>query len=566
MKGDPMNQTRCLLALTMCVLLTSTVRMCTAATFTCGAGDVACLIASITAANGTPAPDSIHLAGGTYQLTAVDNTTNGPNGLPSVTSPLTLQGVGAAQTVIVRVPGAPMFRLLHVAPTGALTVQGLTITGGDVGNFMDGGGIWNVGTLVVLTSAVIENRANFGGGLINGGQVTIERSEFVRNTAVHAGGGLDNGGVVTVRESTFAENSADGGGAMANVRGTVLITNSTIVDNIGVFSGAGGIVNLTTGGVLRLTNTTMARNTGLVRGGGGGGALSVVGGEALLTNCTIVENTAPDGGAPGGIVRTAGVLALHNTIVARNIGPRSGDCGGVITSEGHNLISDPAGCTIALHPTDLTGDPDVDAYADDGQPGHGSYPLLATSRAIDAGDDATCPLTDQLGNPRVGPCDIGAVEFQPARQPPALAMRLNQATFQPGQTLRMDVELRNPGPMLTTDAYLGVILPDGQSVLWLTNTAPLEGVVTSLNNPATFVPILRGVSWPEGLEAVQRDYLTYTFNGGEEAGTYHLLVGWTTPGSLEDGRIDEGDILALAWVPIQVTGGSHAGLYATRQR
>ena len=49
----------------------------------------------------------------------------------------------------------------------------------------------------------------------------------------------------------------------------------------------------------------------------------------------------------------------------------------------------------------------------DGTPGHGHLPLLPTSPAIDAGDDAACPPTDQLGQPRVSPCAIGAVEFYP---------------------------------------------------------------------------------------------------------------------------------------------------------
>ncbi|HSX81290.1 MAG TPA: choice-of-anchor Q domain-containing protein [Candidatus Saccharimonadia bacterium] len=48
---------------------------------------------------------------------------------------------------------------------------------------------------------------------------------------------------------------------------------------------------------------------------------------------------------------------------------------------------------------------------DDGTPGHGYFPLLPGSPAIDAGNDAACPSTDQLGQRRVGPCDIGAIRF-----------------------------------------------------------------------------------------------------------------------------------------------------------
>jgi hypothetical protein len=45
-------------------------------------------------------------------------------------------------------------------------------------------------------------------------------------------------------------------------------------------------------------------------------------------------------------------------------------------------------------------------------PGRAFYPVLAGSVVINRGNPAACPDTDQLGNPRVATCDIGAVEFQ----------------------------------------------------------------------------------------------------------------------------------------------------------
>jgi uncharacterized membrane protein len=149
----------------------------------------------------------------------------------------------------------------------------------------------------------------------------------------------------------------------------------------------------------------------------------------------------------------------------------------------------------------------------------------------------------------------GGFMLTPVDTPPSLAIRLNQTHVAPGQTLRMALEMRNPGPMLTTDHYVGIILPDGQTVLWLTNTAPLEGVVTRLDaDPRTFTPMLRNVSWRARLDVTQEDYLSYRFTGVEAPGIYHLLVGWTEPGSLDDGRIDEGDVLALDWKAVQFTG------------
>jgi hypothetical protein len=83
-----------------------------------------------------------------------------------------------------------------------------------------------------------------------------------------------------------------------------------------------------------------------------------------------------------------------------------------ITSFGNNLIGNPTDCTITLQGTDLTGDPRLAPFTDDGTPGHGHFPLLPESAAIDAGNDAACPTRDQLGQPRVGICDMGSIEFQ----------------------------------------------------------------------------------------------------------------------------------------------------------
>jgi hypothetical protein len=108
-------------------------------------------------------------------------------------------------------------------------------------------------------------------------------------------------------------------------------------------------------------------------------------------------------------------VRVANTILAGNT---PNECRGAVTSLGHNLIGDPTGCTITLQPSDLTGDPGLDVFTDDGTSGHGYFPLLPTSQAIDAGDDAVCPRRDQLGQRRVNipgvgtsRCDIGAIEF-----------------------------------------------------------------------------------------------------------------------------------------------------------
>src|SRR5207253_6689253 len=72
-----------------------------AATFTIANGDVAGLISAINTANVNDEADTINLAsGGAYTLTAVNNTTDGANGLPVLVNDLlgpdlTINGNGA---------------------------------------------------------------------------------------------------------------------------------------------------------------------------------------------------------------------------------------------------------------------------------------------------------------------------------------------------------------------------------------------------------------------------------------------------------------------------------------
>ena len=65
------------------------------AVFNVGAGDVAGLIADINLANANGQSNTINLRAGNYNLTEVNNFWYGPNGLPAITSNLTLVGNGA---------------------------------------------------------------------------------------------------------------------------------------------------------------------------------------------------------------------------------------------------------------------------------------------------------------------------------------------------------------------------------------------------------------------------------------------------------------------------------------
>src|SRR4051812_21699431 len=96
------------------------------------ASSVADLIADINAANAAGGSNTITLSSGTtFKLSAVDNGTDGPSGLPviAVGDELTILGNG---DTIERSSGGgtPGFRLFDVAAGGSLSLNGLTLSGG----------------------------------------------------------------------------------------------------------------------------------------------------------------------------------------------------------------------------------------------------------------------------------------------------------------------------------------------------------------------------------------------------------------------------------------------------
>ena len=92
-------------------------------TTTITVGDISSLISAINNANDNSIADTICLEAGTFTLNAVDNSTDGPNGLPSITSEMTLVGLGAGATIQRDTASGVDFRLLHVAAGGDLTVD-----------------------------------------------------------------------------------------------------------------------------------------------------------------------------------------------------------------------------------------------------------------------------------------------------------------------------------------------------------------------------------------------------------------------------------------------------------
>jgi CSLREA domain-containing protein len=324
--------------------------------------------------------DTIYLPGGVYTLSiAGANENNGLTGDLDILSDLTITGAGEAATIV---DGGGLDRVFHVVNDTQVRIANLTIRNGSVtsAGFYSGGGILNqAGNLIVERVVMQANHAeNTGGGIDNHGNLSVDRSTFIQNTAA-VGGGLFNDAQLSVTNSTFIQNVADrtGGGLDNNNDGTTIV-NSTFNGNTANQGGGG----LFTDSQMDLLNLTIIGNT-----------------TGLTNNYTIG-------------------IRIKNTIIA--LSTSGSDCtgSGTFTSAGNNIDSDSANsCNFKLS-SDLPGtDPQLEDLADNGGPTLTQAPK-AGSPAIDHGDNTDCPKTDQRGafrpadgdGDQIAICDIGALE------------------------------------------------------------------------------------------------------------------------------------------------------------
>ncbi len=135
--------------------------------FTVGAGDVSTLIADINTANSNGQSNVINLTASTYNLTTVNNFWYGANGLPAISSNLTVHGNGA--TIQRASSGAPYFRLFYVSgglelPPGSLMMDNVTLEGGVAkgGDSNHGGGGFGRGRSDLQSGHVEVDRRDAG--------------------------------------------------------------------------------------------------------------------------------------------------------------------------------------------------------------------------------------------------------------------------------------------------------------------------------------------------------------------------------------------------------------------
>jgi hypothetical protein len=117
-------------------------------------------------------------------------------------------------------------------------------------------------------------------------------------------------------------------------------------------------------------------------------------------------------------------------------------------------------------------------------------------------------------------------------EPAAVALQMNSTSFSVGETLSVSVERAGLG-----DLHVAVILPDGVTTLFLTNMDALSYIVSTIERGP--YPVTAGQS------------ISHTWHNLNEPGTYHIVAALSRPGSLADGVISDGDIVALDWKALQ---------------
>lgn len=197
------------------------------------------LRASVMESNQVPHLDEIQLGAGQYFLTQLgrfeDDALTGDLDIKGST---TIRGVSAAATIIL---GADIDRIFHVFPRATLTLENLTIRGGEA---FDGGAIFNEGTVILRNVNVIDNEAfNQGGGIFNAPNsvLNVFGSSIDTNTAGSRGGAVNNLGRTTYLNTTIARNIAisRGGGIFNEGSATASLINVTLAGNTAASRGAG---------------------------------------------------------------------------------------------------------------------------------------------------------------------------------------------------------------------------------------------------------------------------------------------------------------------------------------
>ena len=408
---------------------------------------------------GAMEPDTINLATGTYELSAVgagegDNLTGDIDVDTTAVnaSNLTIDGAGAGATTI-DTDDTPEWgdRVLEqISNTGTLTISDLTITDGHITGASGGGGFkMNGGTVLIERSRITGSSSDLQGGGVSApgsGSLSITDSTIDANTSTGntgSGGVYSNATTTTVdstviRGNTATNSVAPEGGGMEADSTTLTMTDSVIADNH-LIDSAGADAILDGGGLMIQGGSATIRGSTFNDNDITGGALHIGGGIfttgfLTLINSTLSGNEALGGSSDGGgLFVNAGTTSVIHTTFGPNPVADSGSaifnnsgtdvnlfrsvietsgaaaaCGPAIAefaSGGDNVVTDTT-CMAETGNDDTDADPMLGLLMNNGGPSAGAPGLLegrfthlpaAASTVVDHVPAANC--RDELNAP-----------------------------------------------------------------------------------------------------------------------------------------------------------------------
>jgi len=205
------------------------------------------------------------------------------------------------------------FRVIYIEANASLTIDGITITGGNPPGSdspgASGGGVLNRGTLALQSGTISDNEAWRGGGVQNWGTFAMWGGLIDDNEArSNNGGGVANesGATFTMHNGTISNNEAVAFGGGIQNAGTFVMNGGTISGNE---AGQGGGVNigLANVGTFTMTGGEIANNTSQAWGGGvniGAGTTFTMSGGYIKYN---------DANFGGGGVNNSGTFTMSGT-------------------------------------------------------------------------------------------------------------------------------------------------------------------------------------------------------------------------------------------------------------
>jgi hypothetical protein len=266
---------------------------------------------------------------------------------------LTIQTSSGQATI----SGGGVSRVVEIAAGANVTMNNLTITGGDalIGDLNNpyegrGGGIVvDVGGALTMTGCTVTNNnapsipntptpddpspfaGGLGGGIADYGTLTMNNCAVTNNQALYKyGGGIavfsgapfsaDLSASLTIRNSTVSGNTAAAnGGGITGVSSTVNVISCNVTGNTATLNAGGGLNNH--GGSMTVSHSSVTGNTAGTYGGGVTGAdnylaatQTTVPGTLTITGSDVSGNTAEYGGG----IDNSSTLTLNNSTVNYN--------------------------------------------------------------------------------------------------------------------------------------------------------------------------------------------------------------------------------------------------------